>query len=357
MRALACLLLLGGCGDLVGFGGPTAPLATLNVEVTGTPPADTDLRVALVWGTQWLPEPLCILPPPDASVAAVIAAGCRNPLSFTPDRVALSVAVAPNVPAQIELNQLPSADVMVGDVTARVAYASLVVFDDRDHDGTLTLGRSIRLPAQDMRGPDNEEPDTNDSKDVVIGASFVAMTEPDQRIAYREGGFNLTGYYPRRNCGSPAPGYSIVSAGGFTYDAAVQATLAGVLPEEDPASCAEEDIASLVEIPVRPTEEVAEVACEIRRTDSSIRYREPPQDSPDLSTHTYACTSIPAFGDDMSTAGITQLAVATAAGDQCKGLTHYTLVGCDEGVLVCDNFDWDIRATPPSWWPCDTGAP
>ncbi|HEY4057583.1 MAG TPA: hypothetical protein VGM39_13285 [Kofleriaceae bacterium] len=352
--ALLLLLLLGACDDLVGFGGPTAPLATLNVEATGTPPAGADLRIALVWGTQWLPEPLCIIPQSDPSVAAVIAAGCRNPLSFTPDRVATSVAVTPNVPAQIELNQLPSADVMVGDVTARVAYGSLVVFDDVDHDGILSLGRAIRLPAEDMRGPD-DEPDTNDAKDIVVGASFVAMTEPDERLAYREGGFDLTGYYPRRSCGEPAAGYSIVGAGGFTYDAALQATLAGELPEEDPASCVQEDVSSLVEIPFRPTAEVSEVACQIRRTDSSVRYREPPQEL-DLSNHTYACTSIPTFGDDHSTDGIVQLVVATGAGEECKGLTHYTLLGCDEGELVCDDYEYDIRATPPSWWPCDTGA-
>jgi hypothetical protein len=262
----------------------------------------------------------------------------------------------PNVPTVLELNQLPAADVMVGDVTSRVAYGSLVVFDDRDHDGTLTLDRAIRLPAEDTRGPD-DEPDTYLSADVVHGASFVAMTEPDQRVAFREGEFKLTGFYPRRNCGAPPPGYSLVSAGGFTYDAAVAATLAGELPEEDPASCAENDISSLVEIPFRPTAEVSEVACKIRRTDSSVRYREPPQAEPGLANHTYACTSIPAFGDDTSTAGIVQLVAATRDGDPCKGLTHYTLVGCDEGDLVCDEYEWDIRATPPAWWPCDTGAP
>ena len=93
------------------------------------------------------------------------------------------------MPATLTLSQLPAPDVMVGDVTARVAYASLVVFDDRDDSGTLELSRPRRPPFafEDERG---FQPGRPDSLDVIYGASFVTMTAPDQRVAYREGAFD-----------------------------------------------------------------------------------------------------------------------------------------------------------------------
>ena len=48
-------------------------------------------------------------------------------------------------PASIDLFSLPGADVMVGDPTSRVAYGSVVVYDD-DGDGTLDLAIPHRTP-------------------------------------------------------------------------------------------------------------------------------------------------------------------------------------------------------------------
>ena len=355
----SCILLaaLSGCGTLDGFGGEVTPLATIHLEVTGDietvremGATGEELRIALVWGTQWLPEPLCFVPPESADVAAVVVAGCRNPLSFTPDRVATSVAVVPNVPADLELFSLPSADVMYGDVTARVAYGSLVLFDDRDHSSTLELARSRRLPA----GGFNPE-DDNESKDIVYGASFISMTEPDQRLAFREGSFIETGFYPRHGCSAPLPAFSIIGAGGFSLLDAVKATQDGTLPSEPANSCSEtkpEDL--VVTIPLRPTIEVREASCEQRRLDSSVRYREPPTDPPELEGRPAACAKIPQLSGDSAPATQTQFVVGTGTlpGELCKGITHYTLLGCDEGRLMCDAPEWDLRANPPSWWPC-----
>ena len=360
-RALVALMLLGGCGDLAGFGGEVPALATVQVRVTGdfeavrVPDAtDEDLRVALVWGAQWLPEPLCFLPPESPEVEAVVAAGCRNPFAFTPDRVTVGVPITPDVPAALPLFALPSAEVMVGDVTARVAYASLVVYDDRDRSGTLELGRTPRLPAG---GFDDEMEVVPRTRDLIYGASFVAMTEPDTRLAFREGGFIETAFYPRHGCGVPPPAFSILSASGFSIEAAIAATAAGMLPSQDPARCAEADPDdAIVVIPLRPPAEVTEAACEQRRRDSSVRYRQPPVEAPDLEERVFACASIPSFGGDTSTDGIIQLVVASRSDDYCRGLTHYTLIGCDEGGLVCDAPEWDFRAAPPAWWPCPTQA-
>ena len=130
--------LAAGCGNVSGFGGSVPPLATVHVQVTGDfasvqvpGPAAPNLQAALVWGAQWLTEPLCVLPPDDASVEALIAAGCRDAFGFVPDRVAVNAPLAPDGTAELDLLDLPAADVMVGGVTARVAYASVVVYDDK----------------------------------------------------------------------------------------------------------------------------------------------------------------------------------------------------------------------------------
>jgi hypothetical protein len=358
------LLAVAGCGDLVGFGGAQPPLTTIQLSAIGdfesvriASPDEPDLRVALVWGEQWLPEALCILPPASPEVAAVITQGCRDVLSFTPARAGSSVAIDPNAQAELSLFELPSADVMVGGVIARVAFGSLVVFDDRDHDGTLELGSPPRLPGDDGGGGPNggdEDGDRHLSPDIIYGASFVAMSEPDRRLAFREGGYTETAFYPRLKCGEPLPGFSILSAGGFSLQDAIAATAASQLPAQDPTTCAEHAPAeTVVEIPLRPPTEVGEVACSQRRNDSIVRYQKPPAEEPrELADRPRACTSIPTFGPGEGTEGIVQLVVGSSPVDRCRGLTHYTLVGCDDGQLVCDSPEWDIRTTPPAWWPC-----
>jgi hypothetical protein len=352
--------LAAGCSDVAGFGGAVPPLASVRVQATGdvasvlSPRApDPTLRAALVWGAQWLPEPLCILPPDDQKVATLIAAGCRDPFGFVPDRVATNAPLEPDGSASLELFDLPAADVMVGDVTARVAYASLVIYDDRDGDGTLSLGRSARLGG---REPGDEEEDPGISTtDLVYAASFASMTEPDSRVAFREGAFNAAAaFYPRRGCGDPLPSFSIVSAGGFTAADAIAAQLRGELPPEDPATCSERSTDAPVSLAYRSPAELREIACSERRTDSSIRYREPPTDSPDLTNRTMACAKVPDFGSGKAN-GMIQLAISGRSTDSCPGLTHYVLRGCRNDA-TCALPQWDITATPPSWWPCPVKA-
>ena len=353
LKYLALASALAGCGDLEGFGGEVTALATIRFEATGDFEAvrvagatDEQLRVALVWAEQVLPEAMCILPPESPEVMTVVAAGCRNPLSFSPDRVTDNVPLADGA---LVLTALPAADLMVGDVTARVAYASLVIYDDRDSTGTLELGRARRFP----QGGFDPGPDVVPTRDVIYGASFVAMTEADTRLAFREGDYIESGFYPRRGCGAPLPAFSILSAGGFSFAQAIAATAAGTLPSQDPATCAEakpED--TVVRVPFRTPAEVQEVGCEQRREDSTVRYRQPPDEPLDLANLTYACAKIPSFGEEEAP-DLIQLLVASPADDRCKGLTHYTLFGCDESEnLVCDVPEWDFRANPPAWWPC-----
>jgi hypothetical protein len=380
-RALAlATLALAACGKLQGFGGTEPPLVTFNVSFTGDlaplrPPGDTgekSLKVAVVWGAQWLTEPFCVLPPESADAAAVIAAGCRDPFGFVPARVDASALIAADGTASLPLLQLPTADVLVGDVTARVAYASLVVYDDRDLSKTLELSEPHRAPSGRGNGPGMQ--DMADSIDIVYGASFLTMTAPDQRVAYREGAFNTnSAFYPRFECGPPPDGFSVVAAGGFSAASAVKATFLGMLPKEDPATCTETSPSTtLVTVAARAPADVEEVGCEEPTNDGSSRYREPPVDDPGLADRVWACAHLPSFdpgggiggaadggaadggtadGGTNAASSLVQLVVSGLPTDRCKGLTHYTLRGCRESV-TCALPDWDFTATPPSWWTC-----
>ncbi len=342
------LLALCACSDLQGFGGASPPLATVNLEITGDPSViagDADLHVAMIWGRQWLVEPMCILPAENADAQAIIDAGCRDPFGFVPARVAATVPVTAGGTAQIDLGSLPDADVMVGDITARVAYASLVAYDDRDHSGTLELARPNRLGG----GPPNpNQPDPMiQTQDQIVGASFISMTEADQRIAYREGAFSaVAAFYPRKGCGDPPSAFSVLAAGGFTAEAAIAATLAGTLHDEDPATCSESSLETPIAVPLAAITQ--ELKCTECANDSSVRYREPEGDAPDFTNRTMACVHSPSFGTPSTT---TELVVTGRSDDSCVGLSHYVLRGCTNDPN-CTTPDWDHTAAPPDWWPC-----
>lgn len=360
-RALVIALSIVGCGKLQGTGGPVPPLASFDVETSGSPPANADLNVALVWGEQWLVEPLCIVPddPRDnaAMVDAVKKAGCRDPFGFVPKLVAASEPIAVGQPSTIQLFTLPSADVMVGDLTARVAYGSFVLYDDRNHDGTLNLAVPNR--PNDMRG-DGEGSGSGDTHtpDVVVGSSFVTMLYDDQnmsirdtRVAYREGAFITSGFYPRAGCGDPPKGFSFDAASGFTAQAAYAATLMGMVPQEQDLSKCVQRVPSTGPVDVAlQTSSLAlqEIACTERSTDSTVRYREPDATAPDLTNRTFACVHYPSFGDPSD---VVELVISGATDDSCIGLTHFILKGCREGPN-CASPDWDHSLAPPNWWPC-----
>jgi hypothetical protein len=372
--ALAAALALGACGKLQGFGGPAPPLVTFNVSFSGDltplrPPGittDHALRVALVWGAQWLTEPFCILPAESPDAAAVITAGCRDTFGFVPARVDQSAPIAVGGTASLSLDQLPTADLLVGDVTSRVGYGSLVVYDDRNDDLKLDLSEPQHTPTGGDRGDRNDD-QTPDAVDIIYGASFLTMIAADERVAYREGAPPAGAFYPRAGCAPPDPGFSIVGASGFTAAAARTATLMGMLPQEkDLNACTTEPASTVVNVAASAPADVAEVGCDESATDGSPRYREPPVDAPDFTGRVTACAHLPSFdtggptGADGGVDGgggassLIQLVVSGRATDRCKGLTHYVLRGCRESVS-CGLPDWDFTNDPTGaipWWPC-----
>jgi hypothetical protein len=234
---------------------------------------------------------------------------------------------------------------MVGNPTASIAYGSLVIFDDVDGDGTLGLAAPHPTPAK------GEAPlDVTDSPDVIYGASFITMTAPDERVAFREGDFDETSlFYPRRGCPDPRPGFSVVGASGFSVPASF--LLVGHLPSEDPAGCTDEaPEAAVVHIPVRPPATVQQVGCDARDEQGETTYLEPPAMKPDFTGRLTTCGTVP-VSNLTPALGPVQLVVSGRATDRCKGLTHYVLRGCYSG-RGCSSPNWDDTATPPDWWPC-----
>ena len=162
------------------------------------------------------------------------------------------------------------------------------------------------------------------------------MTAPDQRVAYREGAFDAaSAFYPRAVATPPPRGFSVLAAGGFS---AADRSGGGPrrrrcrrrIPRPAPADAPAD--ADDRRSPRAAAADVAEVGCDERTDDSSVRYREPPADAPDLGEprdRVRAPAVVRAPAPEPGSDSI-QLVVSGRTSDRCKGLTHYTLRGCRE---------------------------
>lgn len=396
---LALPVLLAACGDLVGLEGQPTALTQLTVRVTGdleplrpkgTLGETPRLRVALVWGQQYKSEAFCskqivaqlvvmfpdlaALLPGDPSTTAVAVAGCRDVAGFVPQWVAADAAVVQGKPIALELFNLPAAQAMVGEVSGRIAYGSLLVYDDRNENGSLDLHRRCPEPFQfgpggggGGRGPGGGQggkPCPDPDRDFVYGASFATMMLPHQQIAFREGDFNaLSFFYPVQGC-TPPVGFSVLNVGPMTLDPKAKPPLLPVAP----GVCTAATFDQPVDIALQATETLRDVACTASGgNQGTTRYREAPEKSPDL-TSPWVCQVVPKpkvteKDPKRAAAEIAMLAklpdnmelvLARPAAD-CKGLTHYLLRGCEDDSAYCEVPHWDAttaRNPPPAWWPC-----
>jgi len=338
--ALAALTGLASCDDLAGLG-PSfqPPLASVHVRVIGnlaavrdpeSPPAQ--LKVALQWAAQPQPDVTCLPPAENPEHAAVIAVGCSDPLGFVRGFTGLDgIAVDVDGTATLDVRTLPG--YLVGDRYAQIAYASVFAYDFQD--GSPRDG----IP----------------SATVLYGASFSSMAKPDTRLAFRHGGYNdQLAFYPRRGCMAPPEGFSLVSAGGFTVEQAVDAQAHGELPWQDPAGCRVDTLDHEVEVALRPHEEVQDLDC----SPSAPFYGPPDGTTPDRfdpSKMRVACTSMPDFGTGHPRTRQAVAAPIEPVPTGCRSIEHFVLRGCYLDPY-CDTPDWDVP--PPSWWPCPVdGAP
>jgi hypothetical protein len=290
-----------------------------------------ELRVALLWGQPWLPDASCIPPFENAAHADVADVGCGDPLGFRRAGFGFGFgldgdsAVEPDGTATLDLYDVPTT--LFGDMYSQIVYGSVVAYDDVNGSRFL-----------------------DDFDDVVYGASFRSMSEPDTRVAFRHGTFDdRSAYYPRRGCPPPREGYSIVSAGGFTLEQAIQAQLHGELPEQDPEQCGQDSTDREIAVELQPPEDIGEVNCQPFTTGI---YTPPPPMQPGETLVT-ACTSIPDRGTGLSF-GRSQLLIAQLFGftpfdRACKFVQHVVLRGCFDDPLCADP-QWNVRR--PAWWPC-----
>jgi hypothetical protein len=326
-----------GCGDLHGLDPePLSPLASIHVRVTGDidafrPPGDMPprLRATLLWGQPVLPDPSCLGPIENPDHAELVAAACGDPLGFRRGGFTSVADVAVNADgsATLELASLP--DLLYGDTFSQIVYGSVIIYDDVNGDRNLEPFSFV---------------------DVIYGASFASMAEPDTRVAFRHGGYDTRwAYYPRRGCEPPVEGYSLVSAGGFTLEQAIEAQARGELPAQDPAQCRQDAIDRELVVELRSPEKLGQVGC------SAFAYyfspplgvvRPPGQPgNPDLPS---ACTSIPDRGTGRSH-GRFQLLMGESFQANCPFIRHFVLRGCQEDPL-CEVPEWDVP--PSSDWPC-----
>lgn len=363
VTATATTLALGACGDPQGLDDTATPLATVHARATGE--VASGLSVALVWAAQFLSEPFCALPPESPQAAAVIAQGCRDPLGFVPLRVGATAPLGGDATALLALYDLPGADVMVGTLTSRVAYGGLVVYEDRNGNGVFDLA----CPPRGERGPGNEserDPSCNreaqrtsgktGGDDVLRGASFISMTTPDVRVAFREGDFNeAAAFYPRRLCPNPPPGFSVLGAGGFGPGALFTGLLSGEFPPENPATCTTETLAdAVIEVPVLADPKMLPwgLGCAALNKSGSTRYAQPPENAPDFDESAWACVGLPRLGEpDEASAGVVQLVVASPESERCRTVDHYLIRGCERDP-TCEHPEWDRTESVPDWWPC-----
>ena len=380
MLALATTAIL-ACGKPVGLDAPVTPLAQIHVQTTwrggaldgGTDTLDgaatgldggaspSQLHVAVVWGQQWLPEPFCALNQAielvsglPADLRKVVDTGCRDSFGFIPARAGADVVLAPDGSATIPLISLPAADLMVGDLSSRIAYASLVVYDDRNLNGAL----DFRHPQRQQQGGEPID-DAAGPPDVVYGASFISMTQPDRRVAYLEGSFNpYVAFYPRGpvgNCPEPPKVFSILSASGFALTPGTLASIAGgEFPLEESCDTAPIDDTITIDLSADPAKlaELSQLACTTNDSGGVTYYRKPPA-TLDLTGLAWTCTGFPRLvGDDAGVPSGQQLVVASTPDQPCRSALHYTLRGCRNDP-ACATPSWDFTApgSQPSWWP------
>lgn len=430
-RRLVCLFasLLAtsaGCAEgIVGMEETTTPLATLRVELApGTDVSDlAHPRVGLIWAGQVIAEPTCWLAALGLGGAAqqAAAAGCRDPLGFYPKDAGVSVPLGDDGTAEIPLYALPSADWMIGDLTARVAYATVVLYDDGQDDETLGIrfpwwGRGRAYLPVDQRGeldggggpgggPDGGgdgggggpgggpgEFGDEGARDVIHAASFVSMTRADLRLAFREGDFDAaSAFYPRPGCAAPAKGYSLLGADGFGVAEAVLAFGKGELPTTTGCTASGLD-AGVVVLAREATETLRGIGCVRGNTvgsNGAARYREPPETAPWMPYAKTACVPLGSAGQGiLGAAGLGAGGTGSGGGGGSGGgsggsggggggsgdgpsaeelLVPYPTESCPalrhyilrgcRNDPSCEVPEWDLTDHPPAWWPCDGHVP
>jgi hypothetical protein len=320
--AVAAAALLAGCGQGVhDLSVESAPLLVLrgHVELSRLRRVhpEAPLIGALVWAGVPNMSPVCLrfdLPE--------IRPACPDPYGVFYGAIERAAPVDGEGNFELQLFALPKASVSVGDEVTRIAYGSLLVAEDVNGDGQLTLvaAPSNRFPP--VHGSSDPDPLVV-NHDLIVAATFHKLTADQQRVVFREGDFvEDSSFYPAPGCGVPPPGFSILAAP----------------PHSDaPApsgACAFGPVTSPVEVP--PVNEVEALAFMCRPVQGSEHVLRPEREHP-AGARNPVCLS-----PDL---------LASIRTGTCWRLEAYALKGCDHDPF-CTRPEWDSTASPPSWWPC-----
>lgn len=321
---LAALLVATACGSGVNdLTIAAAPLVTVHghvdlsqipAEVQGVP-----LRAVLMWGAV-----------PDYVLACVkykdnlaLQQACPDPFSFVPGQVEADVAIPLDGDGSFEISlmRLPDTNITVASNGADIAWGSILVAADIDRNGAFNLG----IPGSRHSG-------SSGSADQLLAASFYSLRDAQQRLGFREGGWDdQSTFYPLRGCVAPPPGFFVLGTPGLQAD---------LTP--NPGVCAATGLdATVIEAAPLTTEQARVLRC-AAFSNSSVT--QPTADSP-----------VPAGAGPLDPAFVCldPLTVAVIEPGDCPSITVMPLAGC-EGDLLCQQPEWDITATPPTWWPCGT---
>ena len=278
---------------------------------------DAALLGALVWAGIPTIDPLCLKFSDPA-----IARACPDPYGFFYGEVERAAPLDAEGHFDLPLFHLPKASVSVGDEVTRIAYGSLLVVEDVNGDGQVTLpatpGRRDTQPVT-LTAPTDPVPDT------IVAASFASLRGSQLRVVFREGGFVAdSNFYPMPGCGIPAPGFSLLTVPPFS-----------VTPGPG-ASCEAQPVDTPVLVTPLPGPEGAALAC--RGLQRGFRTQEPLPDRPPPQDVANVCLSH-------------EVLVQIPPQAICPRLVSFVLKGCREDPF-CTTPDWDRSSAPPAWWPC-----
>lgn len=317
--AIAAVL---GCGEGVhGIAHEAGALLTLEVRVDPAidnriERADPNMRAGIVWAALPTFQGYCLsfgvnpLLPGRPVTSSVAQVGCRDPFDVIAGDVDFSVPfdIASGV-ADVAVTALPGAEVLARGEESVIAYASVVLFDDVDGDGELTL---------------SEQCGGRVSEDRVYASSWSSLRRPQERFVFREGVFDPPdSYYPAPECkGEPPPeGFSIW-------------TLGSVFEER----CAVVGVDQHIEL---ARLELAERTLATCGPGPTTRFDPPPPDPP---------------ASRMISECIDAETLVVADPDcVCPTVTVFRLSGCKTDFL-CTSLEWDFTSEPPEWWSCGAGS-
>ncbi len=348
----ALLLSAAGCNEVVtGLGEEVQLLATVRGRIAPGVEIPPNARVGIVWAGVPVFVPYCHtygFTPLDRERAVTDPGhfGCRDPFDVVPavlgPSAPLDAGVEPTF--SITIRQIPPSSAMVGAPGARVAYGSVVLYTDTDLDGELDFPRGCRggggggnnggggqaVPAPDQR-----------LSEPISGATFDNLTDTQLRVVFVEGTFDNTSYFypaPEGCTTFPTSGFSLWSMGGMLSPDATCA----VQPIDTPITVGLGRVPGLGGVP--DDELVRSLSCvpEDRQTFPRELSQRTSENflNPFQTRYKWECQA-----DGSGTIVVVDTQCS------CREVRTYPLAGCRDEVN-CPVPEWDLRANPPSWWPC-----